>query len=128
LVNTSPQNIYQKIEKSLKSYLIIENGKKYISYKALKEIYNIDIEQEQIKNAQKIEKELINQNKTIEILQELTETLKNQLEEKDTQIKELLKVLDQQQQLNVIEHQKILEIEEKKEEKKPFFKRLFNKN
>ena len=51
-----------------------------------------------------------------------------QLREKDTQIKELHKLLDQQQQLNMITQQRLVALEDKQQaEPRGFFRRLFTK-
>lgn len=61
---------------------------------------------------------------------ELIQVLKDQLEVANEEKKELRKLLDQQQQLNMSDKSRIelleLEIEEKPDEKKGFFARLFN--
>ena len=73
---------------------------------------------------------------TIKLLQDILDTLKEQLKQKDEQIKELNKALDQEQKLHAMTQQKILELEEKKadveeetqkkEPKVSIWKKIFN--
>lgn len=73
---------------------------------------------------------------TIKLLQNTLDTLKDQLKQKDEQIKELNKALDQEQKLHAMTQQKVLELEEKKadveeppqkkEPKVSIWKKIFN--
>lgn len=70
----------------------------------------------QTKNANQV-CEIDNQSETVStlvsMLQNELEAKNRQLEEKDRQIERLQKLLDQQQQLNLIDKNKVLQIEEK---------------
>lgn len=147
----SVQSLYQRLETTLKPYLKIVKGKKYIETRALKEIYNIDLEQDtkqeyqDIKQENKQEYQEIKQDikediktytDTLKLLQDTLDTLKEQLKQKDEQIKELNKALDQEQKLHAMTQQKVLELEEKKadveeppqkkEPKVSIWKKIFN--
>ena len=114
----SKQAVYQRLNKSLKKYVKIEKGKKYINIKALEDLYSKEVEQVfQGKNQgveQGIEAEKEGQliNRLIDTLQEELKQKDEQLNEKDRQIKELHNLLDQQQQLAAMDRKKILELED----------------
>lgn len=59
--------------------------------------------------------------KVIEILQEELKSKTQQLNEKDKQIAELTRLVDQQQQLHAVEQKKVLQLEQKNPEKKKGF-------
>lgn len=116
--NVSQQSIYKRIANkndSLYPFLKIINRKKYICVSALLSIYNIDNENPQPKQEDKniieiLEKEIESKNKQIE-------TLLNQLTEAHT-------LINQQQQLHLLDKQKIKELEESQTETKR--KGIFN--
>lgn len=143
IAEVTPQSVYQRLDTTLKPYLNIVKGKKYLNIKALKELYNIDIKQDS-KQFNQEDKQDSKENKqgitvdevTQQILQDYVNTLKIQLEEKDKQIQELLNKMDQEQKLHAMAQQKILELEEKKadveeetqkkEPKVSIWKKIFN--
>lgn len=143
IAEVTPQSVYQRLDTTLKPYLNIVKGKKYLNIKALKELYNIDIKQDsqqfnqETKQDSKENKQGITVDEvTQQILQDYVNTLKLQLEEKDKQIQELLNKMDQEQKLHAMAQQKILELEEKKvdveespqkkEPKVSIWKKIFN--
>ena len=136
----SVQSIYQRLETSLKDYVKIVKGKKYLDISVLKDIYGIEVEKALKDIKQDFKQDIKDNSKgdtsddTVKLLQDTLDTLRQQLEQKDKQIKELHNLLDQEQQLNAINSKKILELEQKQAEpeqteppkKESWFKRLFN--
>jgi len=57
----------------------------------------------------------------LDVVLKQSEMLKKELEEKNKQINELQKLLDQEQQLRMAEHQRVLQLEEKNDSKKKFW-------
>lgn len=113
----SPQIIYKRIQdknNSLYPFLKVIDGKKYISEEALKIIYNISAE-----SGQESEKE----NNVIELLKKELESKNEQINTLLNQLTEAHTLINQQQQLHLLDKQKIKELEEAKEEKK---KSVFN--
>lgn len=103
LVNTSVQAVYSRLEKDLKPYLKIRNGKKYIDTKGL-EVYGIEMTQEEIRDTTATEQPT---NKEYNKMYFEIEKLRQQLEEKAKE-NELLKDT----------------IMQEKEEKKAYIERL----
>ena len=133
----SVQSIYQRLETSLKDYVKVVKGKKYLDKKVLSDVYNINVE-ENVKDIKQDNKQGFkgdNSDDTVKLLQDTLNTLRQQLEQKDKQIDELHNLLNQEQQLNAINSKKILELEQKQEqenteradssEKESWFKRIF---
>ena len=108
----SKQSVYQRLNTSLKKYSRVEQGKKVIDSKALREIYGIGLEQDFQGNSQDFQGENQGLNQMVNVLQE-------QLKEKDKQIERLQSLLDQQQKLNMIDKQRILALEEKQKQEDP---------
>lgn len=105
-VNTTPQSIYKKLNKKdnpLNNYVKVVNGKKMLSVKALKLYQNPEEEE-------KAEVEAGSQDINLKII----ELLQKELEEKNKQIENLNKLLDQQQQLQL---QVMTELKQAREEK-----------
>lgn len=91
-VNVSKQAIYQQLDKKLKPYLIVIDGKKKLNIKAISEVYD--------KQSEEIDKEVEQEENN-----QLIEVLTNQLMEKDKQIDGLLKSLSlSQMQLTEVSH------------------------
>ena len=124
LVNVSVQSIYQRIKKTdddIHKYIKFQKGKRYISGKAV-EIYNKDLTAgaEEEKNEKQN-----NQNEIAEIYKKQVEYLTAEIEVKNKQIEELQErlkasseretnyqqLLNQQQQLNGIDKQRVLQLE-----------------
>lgn len=142
----TPQSLYKRLaaeQDELKRFFKEIDGKKYLSETALKALYNIDIEQEEAAEAEE-ETAAARENKFIEILKEQLEAQRKDIEEKNklidrlaAQLEKEQQLLHQEQQLNLLNHQKILELEAAKnaaeeapkEEETPvksgFFSRLF---
>lgn len=120
----SVQSIYQRLETSLKDYVKIVKGKKYLDISVLRDIYGVEVEKALKDIKQGFKQDIKDDSKgdksddTVKLLQDTLDTLRQQLEQKDKQIKELHNLLDQEQQLNAINSKKILELEQKQEEQK----------
>lgn len=121
--NITPQAIYQRLNKDFKPYLKVIDGKKMLNISALS---LFDSKEEFKEDFQFTDKELIKS------LNETLKTLQSQLEVKDKQISELNerlsqshKLIENQQILLKHEQDKVLLLEqtkEEQEERKPFFK------
>ena len=82
----SKQAVYQKLKKSLKDFLIVEQGQKYISIKALSEKDLKKVEQVEQDNFNKVEQGF----STPKIDTAEIDFLRHQIEEKDKQIEMLM--------------------------------------
>lgn len=126
LAGVSYQSVYKKLNQlrnPLNQYTQLIDNKKMINLQALSDIYDIKIEQYNQSNTQPVEHK-------VDVSLELIETLKEQLQQKDKQIdelnqtikelnsrlSELNKIIDQQQQLQLLEKQEKLLLIENKEE------------
>lgn len=104
----SKQAVYQSLNKRLKPYVKVIDGKKSINSRALREIYGKEVQPENQSVVKEVDQEL---NK------ELIELLRSQIEEKDQQIKELHRLLaTSQMQLTESAH-KVQELEDKLDDK-----------
>lgn len=135
LAGVSQQSIYARIKKPhnpIQPYLKVVEGKTLIRKTALKDLYSNDSKQEEIKEPME---------RVLDILENQLAEKDRQLQEKDNQIESLLKrledterLLDQQQQLKAMETKLLIDKqdiqadneEQKPEEKKGFFSRLFS--
>lgn len=99
-VGVSQQAIYKQLNNKLNKYLKVVENKKYIHISALKEYLDI-------------EDNSTNEQQLLNLLQTTIDTLKEQLQEKDKQIANFQKQLDQEQQLRAIDKQKIEVLEQK---------------
>lgn len=118
IANVSCQSIYQQLDKKLKPYLIIVDNKKKLKKSVLEEIYGIkENQQTEQRIEQETDKILIKQN------QQLIDMLQKELEEKNKQIADLQRLLNQQQQLSLVDKgiypQGEADQEENKENKSP---------
>lgn len=98
-VNVSKQAIYQQLDKKLKPYLIVIDGKKKLNIKAISEVYD--------KQSEEIDKEVEQEenNQLIDILTNQLIEKDKQLTEKDKQIDGLIKSLSlAQMQLTEVSH------------------------
>ena len=139
LVNVSVQSIYQRMKKQdddIQKYIKLQKGKKVISEKAI-EIYNKDLntyeeaeteeKQKDINDKAEIHiKEIEYLNREVEHLNKQVEYLTAEIEVKNKQIAELQEqlkasseretnyqlLLNQQQQLNGIDKQRVLQLEQ----------------
>lgn len=119
LAGVSQQAIYKQLNNKLKSYLKVVDGKKTLDKSAL-ELFK---KQE---NSSGVEQQLINM-------------LQTELNQKNEQIAQLQKLLDQEQQLHAMARQELKLLEEKKQEsevevpeppepeKKSWWQRIFDK-
>ena len=114
----SKQAIYQQLNKRLKDYVRVFDGKKCIEESALELFLQNDENTKKQSSDKSIEREKDSieseADKENSIENELIEMLKKQLEEKDKQIADLNKALIQQQQLHAMDKQRILELEDKR--------------
>lgn len=125
-VGCSKQAVYQQLNKKLKPYVKVIDGKKTINSKALREVYGKEIQPESQSVVKEVDQEL---NK------ELIDLLKTQIEEKDRQIEDLHRLLEREQVQVAIAQNKLQELEDKQRqetaekqeepEKKSWIKRLF---
>ena len=98
-VNVSKQAVYQQLDKKLKPYLIVIDGKKKLNIKAISEVYD--------KQSEEIDKEVEQEenNKLIDILTQQLMEKDKQLTERDNQINGLIKSLSlAQMQLTEVSH------------------------
>lgn len=119
LAGVSQQAIYKQLNNKLKTYLKVVDGKKSLEKSAL-ELFK---KQE---NSSTVEQQLINM-------------LQTELNQKNEQIAQLQKLLDQEQQLHAMARQELKLLEEKKQEpevevpepeepeKKSWWQRIFDK-
>lgn len=115
-VGVSKQSIYQRLNTSLKPYLKVIKGIKYIEKSAIKNVYGKDI-------VKCIEQDY----STISDRDVLIGELKKQISFLQNQNKELIRLLDQQQQLALSEN--ITQIEQTKRKPKEIFilKKIFRR-
>lgn len=111
----SKQAVYQRLTGALKPYVSIRDGIKYVNIKAL-ELYKGDDAVKKLKKNNQEESNSVQVDSMVELL-------KRELDEKNKQIDELYKLLEQSQvnlsqaqyRLQLIEDQRNEESEEKKE-------------
>lgn len=111
----STQAIYQRLDKDLQAYLQVIDNRKKLDIKGLELFLKKEEQQEPDKDL-------------IKTLQDTINLLGRQLAEKDKQIEELHRFLDQQQQLQAQTNQQILKAlpePEATEQKKKSFWKLF---
>jgi hypothetical protein len=125
-MGVTPQYVYKQLNNKFKPYLLIVKGKKCLN-KSILEEYEKEVEQPFNNNSININQEL---STTLETLNKTIDMLTNQLQIKDNQIENLTKLIDQQQQLQLIYAPKKLKKLDKlieQQEKKGIFQRLFKK-
>lgn len=110
LAGVTQQAVYKQLNNKLKNYIVIVDGKKRLKKAGLKEFSDkpgqkIFSTVEQPDNNQF--KTLLSQN------QQVIDMLQRELQEKNEQIAELQRLVDQQQRLSLVDHNRILELEEK---------------
>lgn len=117
--NVSHQYIYKRLDKELQPFLKVVAGKKALNIKAL-QLFNAT---ENETNATIVATENKEVRDLIELLQEQQRTLKQELDIKNEQIRDLsqsnrqqLQLIDQQQKLQAISEAKRLEMKPEKEE------------
>ena len=123
IFNVSKQSVYNMLQKDLKPYTKILNGKKVILSRAIKDMAadQPDDMQDEIEKLKQ---------KTIEALEKHIETLEKQLEQKDRQINDLN---DRLSEVNKIAFRQIAPkeatflIEAAEDKKDTFIKRIFRK-
>ena len=138
----SQQSLYKRLNKlnnQLNNYIKLVDNQKMIDIRALQEVYGVEVEQPIQPKIEPVEQPIQpNFDSILSQNQQMIDMLKEQLEAKDKQIENLTKLLDQEQQLNAMNQQKILALETKLEEPtepvepdeeppKGFFSRFFKK-
>lgn len=119
-VGVSVQSIYKRLKNNqdeIQKFVIVKDKKYFIAAEAIEEIYK----QKQENNSNQEDNDI----NIIAILREQLELKDKQIEELNRRLEEALKSLNQQQQLMVLDRQKILMLEDKTEKKSIFsiFKR-----
>jgi predicted transcriptional regulator len=100
MAKITPQSIYKRLKKEdnpLNNFVKLVDGNKLISTEALK-LYQKPVPESTEAPAKEQQKQELQSN---EVNEDLLETLRKQLEEKDKQIEKLEKLLDQEQQLHL---------------------------
>ena len=116
----SQQSLYKRLNKlnnQLNNYVKMVENQKMIDIRALQEVYGVEVEQPIQPKIEPVEQPIQpNFDSILSQNQQMIDMLKEQLEAKDKQIENLQKLLDQEQQLNAMNHEKILLLESKLEE------------
>lgn len=137
----SKQSIYKRLNQlnnKLNNYVEKVDNQKMIDIRALQEVYGMEVEQPSQPKVNQVEQpsqpDIQLQNDTEKLLIEM---LQKELDEKNKQIENLQRIIDQEQQLNMANHKKILLLEEKLQDKEPdeqaeptkksLWQRIFNK-
>lgn len=122
IAGVSVQSVYKRLNTQLSTFVKLVENRKMLEYRALREIYGIDIQPKLNEVEQIIQPSLME--KTINLLEKQNEQLSKELEIKNKQIQELNNrlaecqtLLNQQQQLNVISEKRCIEISEDIENK-----------
>ena len=139
----SQQSLYKRLNNpnnQLNNYVKMVENQKMIDIRALQEVYGVEVEQPIQPKVEQVEQPIQpNFDSILSQNQQMIDMLKEQLEAKDKQIENLQKLLDQEQHLNAMNHEKILLLESKLEEpnevdpkesdeqQKGFWSRLFKK-
>lgn len=121
IAGVSVQSVYKRLNNQLSTFVKLVDNRKMLEYRALREIYGIDIKPKLNEVEQPIQPfvkpDLME--KTINLLEKQNEQLSKELEIKNKQIEELNNrlaecqtLLNQQQQLNVISEKRCIEISE----------------
>lgn len=126
IAGVSVQSVYKRLNNQLSTFVKLVENKKMLEYKALKDIYGIDIKPKLNEVEQPIQPFIQPSlmEKTINLLEKQNEQLSKELEIKNKQIEELNNrlaecqtLLNQQQQLNVISEKRCIEISKDVEER-----------
>ena len=116
----SQQSLYKRLNKlnnQLNNYIKVVDNQKMIDIRALQEVYGVEVEQPIQPKIEPVEQPIQpNFDSILSQNQQMIDMLKEQLEAKDKQIENLQKLLDQEQHLNAMNHEKILLLESKLEE------------
>ena len=125
--NVSRQSVYKRlsqVDDKLTEYVNLVDNKKMLDIQALEDVYGIKVDKGVDKNDNlestscQSNVNLDNpKNKIEDILLKQIESLQQEIKIKNEQIEQLHKLLDQEQQLRMVSEQKILELEDPKEEK-----------
>lgn len=109
LVGVSKQAIYKRISTDLQPFVQLVENKKFLKIGVLEKFESTkESTKESTQNS--FEKQII-------------DMLQNELDNKNKQISEMQKLLDQEQQLRMAEHKKVLLLEEQNTPKKGLFRK-----
>lgn len=132
--NISRQAVYKKIDNSLQKYVVKVDNKIMLKIQGLEEFSVNEFDNQVDKKCQPIDNQVDNQvdnsdKEIIAILKKELEEKNNQIKSKDLQISMLQKLLDQEQQLRLVETNRILEISQKdqEEEKRNFWSKILKR-
>ena len=121
----SVQAIYKGLNNRLNQYVKLVDNQKMLDIRALQEVYGIDVEQPIQPELTTNSTEDSTKDIVIDTLLEQIEILKNELDvkneqirEKDKQLSDTLKALNQAQHLQAVAESKVKLLEEKQEEEK----------
>lgn len=138
LVGISQQAIYKRIKKDdekLKPFVKNENNKYFISIDAVEQIFKIELKTENDVDTKQDNENIVDKDFIIELLQKQLEEKQKEIEEKNQQIHSLIDnianlniTLSQQQQLHLLDKDKILKLENPDVKKKKRFFSFFSKN
>lgn len=116
-IGVDKQKVYRYIKKNHINESHQENGVMYYDQNAQNIIKNaLYIEKENKNHINELHQNHISE-AVIDTLLKQSEILKNELEFKNQQIAEMQKLLDQEQQLRMAEHKRVLYLEQKEEQK-----------
>lgn len=118
LLGVSRQSIYQRLNTSLKPYLKVINGIKCIEKSAINDVYGKEFLQD-------IEQDIKQEYSTTSDRDTLIEELQKQILFLQNQNNELIRLLDQQQQLVLSEHVTQIEQTRYRTKHNSIFKRIF---
>lgn len=117
-VGVSKQSIYQRLNTSLKPYLKVIKGIKYIEKSAINDVYGKEFLQD-------VEQDIKQEYSTTSDRDTLIEELQKQILFLQNQNNELIRLLDQQQQLVLSEHVTQIEQTRYRTKHNSIFKRIF---
>lgn len=132
IAGVTQQAVYKQLNNKLKPFLVVENDKKYIKSEGLELFSNKKVAQPNSSKVEQQSKEFNNQDneqaflfmlntqealkeqleKRTEEVEELRKDYRSELDAKNEQIRELQKIVDQQQQLTGYANKRISELEE----------------
>lgn len=113
-VGITQQAVYKQLNNKLNKYVVVVEGRKMLKISALEGFENNQVDKRfnnQVDNKFNNQVEtILNQN------QQIIDMLQKELNEKNQQIAELQRIIDQQQKLSLVAQQRVLELEEKLKE------------
>lgn len=137
VVGISQQGVYKRIknDENLKQFIKIENKKTLISTEALEKVFKIDLKTESNVDINQDNENTVDKDFIIELLQKQLEEKQKEIDEKNQQIHSLIDnianlntTLSQQQQLHLLDKDKIIKLENTELKKKKRFFSFFSKD